>query len=48
MTPKVHKLGTIPEGNSRDLLLVLDVSPACACKTPGRKASKPAGTAPLT
>jgi Ca-activated chloride channel family protein len=35
LPPKVHKLGQIPEGELRDLLLVLDVSPSMRLKDAG-------------
>lgn len=35
MSPKVHKSGTIPEGEYRDLLLLLDVSPSMRLQDAG-------------
>jgi Ca-activated chloride channel family protein len=35
LPPKVHKAGTIPEGEFRDLLLVLDVSPSMRLQDAG-------------
>jgi Ca-activated chloride channel family protein len=35
LAPKIHKLGSIPEGELRDLLLVLDVSPSMRLQDAG-------------